>query len=61
MNKTDKVTTVCYGENREWNDRQDAIRFFNECFLMSEGSERERYALILSSLISGNTVCTDEE
>lgn len=61
MSKNDKVTTVCYGERREWDDRQEAIKFFSECFIMSEGSERERYATIYHALVSGEMYCTDEE
>ena len=55
----DMVTITCYGKT-ETMDRQKAINKFTEGLLCSEGSERERYAIILSGLMSGLTNVDDE-
>lgn len=54
------VKTICYGQTREWNDSEAAIKFFLDCFMNSEGSERERYYNILVKLRSGLNICTDD-
>jgi hypothetical protein len=62
MNKTykkGKVKTVCYGRERTWNSRNDAINFFSEGVLNSEGSEQQRYLKILVDLTLGKIVCRD--
>jgi hypothetical protein len=61
MSKNDKVVTVCYGERKEWNSREEARLFFLEGMITCEGAESERYARIYSKLISGLQVCTDNE
>ena len=55
----DKVTIVCYGR-KEVMDRNDAIRLYAEGVAVCDGSEKEKYANILSDLVMGMTVCTDE-
>lgn len=55
-----EIKTICYGQTRLWDNRDDAIKFFAEAIACSEGSERERYAIICSSLLDGEMVCTDE-
>lgn len=55
------VKTVCYGEERVFDDRQEAVDFYENCLLNSEGSERERYLEILIDLRSGKAVCRDEK
>jgi hypothetical protein len=54
------VTTICYGKKEVWNSRQDAVDFYRECMMYSEGSERERYTCIYLDLMDGKNVCTDE-
>ena len=54
------VKTICYGQTREWNDSEAAMKFFLDCFMNSEGSERERYYNILVKLRSGLNICTDD-
>ena len=56
----DSVTTVCYGEERVWDSREEAKNFFLEGLKATEGSERERYAAIYTKLILGKNYCTDE-
>ena len=56
---SERVKITCYGQEKEWN-RQEAITFYYEGYLNCEGSERERYAIILDQLCNGETVCTDE-
>lgn len=55
----DVVKTICYGKERIRDKKEDAIAFFVDCMLNSEGSERERYCNILSSLKANLKVCKD--
>ena len=55
----DVVKTICYGKEKIWDKKEDAIDFFVDCMLNSEGSERERYCNILSSLKANLKVCKD--
>ncbi len=54
------VKTICYGTERTFDDRQEAIDFYETCVVNSEGSERERYVEILIDLRSGKLVCSDK-
>ena len=56
----DSVTTVCYGEEKLWDNRKEAKEFFLEALKATEGSERERYAVIYTKLILGKNYCTDD-
>ncbi len=58
--KLDPVTTICYREKDEWEDRQEAIDFFSRAIIGSEGSEQSRYNKIYFELITGFVVATDE-
>lgn len=55
----DAVKTICYGKERLWDKKEEAIEFFIDCMLNSEGSEKERYCNILSSLKANLKVCKD--
>ena len=55
-----RVTTVCYGQRREWPSRKEAMDFFEEGILGSEGSEQERYVTIYFKLKNGATEASDE-
>ena len=55
----DVVKTICYGKERLWDKKEEAIEFFIDCMLSSEGSEKERYCNILSSLKADLKVCKD--
>ncbi|MDO5556925.1 MAG: hypothetical protein Q4G05_01590 [Clostridia bacterium] len=48
-----KIYVNCGGSLDVYNSKQEALDFFEECILMSEGSERERYTVIYFS-IKGN-------
>lgn len=37
----DVVKTICYGKERIWDKKEDAIDFFVDCMLNSEGSEEK--------------------
>ena len=56
--KNDIVTIHCYGDT-ETKTRLDAIKFYRECAVMSEGCEKERYMNILLDLYSGKKECYD--
>ena len=59
--KVDTVKTVCYGKEEVWDSRDEAMAFFLEGMISSEGSECERYTKIYTELSMGRSVCTDEE
>ena len=53
-------TTVCYGDVRNWNTMDEALAYFLEGMVCSDGSERDRYATIYSKLKSGMMFATDD-
>lgn len=55
----DKVKVTCYGRT-ETLTRKDALTKYTEAMAWSEGSELERYAKIVSELLSGCSECSDE-
>ena len=56
---SDLVTTICYGQKQEWDDRWKAVDFFKEGVMACDGSEKERYTNILLKLLAGETECSD--
>ena len=54
------VTTICYGQEKHWENRWDAIDFFKEGAMACDGSEKERYTNILLKLLAGEEACSDE-
>ena len=59
--KLDSVKTICYGEEKVWDNRDEASAFFLKGMTMSEGSEQSRYTKIYTEIMMGMSVCTDEE
>jgi len=55
------VKTICYHQEKVWDSREEAIDFFEEGIIMSEGSERERYQNIVTKLKLGYDECSDSE
>ena len=55
------VTTKCYGEQRVWDSRQEAMDFFREGMLACEGSEADRYSRIYAQLKDGAQYASDED
>ena len=55
----DRVTTICYGQKKEWDSRWEAIDFFKEGAMVCDGSEKDRYTTILLKLLAGETTCSD--
>ena len=55
----DRVTTICYGQKKEWDSRWEAVDFFNEGAMACDGSEKDRYTTILLKLLAGETTCSD--
>ena len=55
------VTTKCYGEQRVWDSRQEAMDFFLEGMLACEGSEADRYSRIYAQLKDGAQYASDED
>ena len=41
-----KIFVNCGGQLDVFNDKQEVMDFYEDCILMSEGSERERYTNI---------------
>lgn len=61
IKKLDPITTVCFDNTKEWDSREDAIKFFIVCANTSEGSERERYLTIIDKLYAGLNMCSDSK
>lgn len=59
-NKKEIITVMCYDNEEIWGDRNEAIDFYLECMIFSDGAERERYRTIFEQLMTGNMYCTDE-
>ena len=55
----DRVTTICYGQKKEWDDRWEAVDFFKEGAMACDGPEKDRYTTILLKLLAGETTCYD--
>ena len=55
----DRVTTICYGQKKEWDDRWEAVDFFKEGAMACDGSEKDRYTTILLKLLAGETTSSD--
>ena len=54
MKYNDKIYTVCYDTLDVFNTKEEAKKFYSECYYMSEGAEHERYASILVDLNFSN-------
>ena len=59
--KVKTIKTICYGEEKEWTSRAKAEQFFLRAMVGSEGAEQDRYTKIITELLMGFDVCTDEE
>ncbi len=57
----EKIIVKCYGKEKTYHSRKEAIKEFREAADWSEGCERERYMNILLDLYDGKTYCTDGE
>lgn len=60
MNPKWEVTTICKGEHRIWNDREDAKTFFLEMMMATDGEEHERAECIFIQIMNGLDECSDE-
>lgn len=56
----ERITTICYGKKDTWQSREEALAFFLQAMVGSEGSEQERYSNIYLQLCLGMTQCSDE-
>lgn len=61
MNRKRNVTTVCNGQKRVWDSREDAKSHFLEAMMNSDGADHDRYSGIYIQLQNGLSYCTDEE
>ena len=55
------VSVLCYGKMREFKSIKEAKDFYLECYLCSEGAEKERYAEILYQILDGKKIVYDDE
>ena len=60
MDRRRSVKTICNGEVKVWNDREEAKAFFLEMMMNSDGEEHDRYSGIYIQLQNGLSICTDE-
>ena len=54
MKYRDNAYTVCYDSLSVFKSKENAKKFYSECYQMSEGAEHERYASILVDLNFSN-------
>ena len=57
--RLDTVTTICYGDKKQWDTRKEAMSFFLQAIESSEGSEQQRYLRIYTQLSQGYDECSD--
>ena len=57
------IQVTCYVETKLWQDRNQAIIFYNDCMQYTDpqSSEYQRYATIVQQLLSGYTIVADEK
>ena len=60
VQKLKTVKTICYGEEQVWDSRKEAMDYFFEAQLGSDGSEKERYTNVYTKLLMGWEVCSDD-
>ena len=53
------VTTICYGKEKKWKHRKDAMEYFWCGVVSCDGAERDRYLNVLTDLELMKDVCTD--
>lgn len=58
--KLQTVKITCYGKEETWDCREEAVEFYLRAIAGSEGSECERYTIILMQLLAGLKKCSDE-
>lgn len=59
--RTDEVTVITYGKAKVFYTREQAIKEVQQWILGSEGAEQSRYCNVLSDLLDGKTLCTDDD
>lgn len=61
MPRTSKVTTVCNGRHKAWNDREEAQAHFLEVMMSTDGENHERAECVYIQLLHGLDECSDED
>ena len=61
VKKIDAIKTICYGQEKLFDSKREALDFYFEAASASEGAERERYENIIHQLNAGKTYCLDSE
>lgn len=61
VKKIDVIKTICYGQEKLFDSKREALDFYFEAVSSSEGAERERYENIIHQLNAGKTYCLDSE
>lgn len=57
--KVSPIEVTCYNQTSTYKSAKEAIAFFEECQMSTEGSERDRYTNILIKLRQGKTKIDD--
>ena len=55
----DKVVTICNGERKVWEHREDAVKFYAQALANGEGAMLRKYLNVLCSLFLDLVICTD--
>lgn len=57
---SEKITIVCYNRKKDYYSRKEAINFYEDAVICSDGHEQERYLNILCGLKSNETFICDK-
>lgn len=55
------VKTVCNGKCEVWTDYEEAIAYFLELMMSTDGEEHERAECVYIQLLHGLDECSDED
>ncbi|MBP1534668.1 MAG: hypothetical protein IK999_11190 [Ruminococcus sp.] len=61
MPRSHKVTTVCNGKRKVWNDYEEAKAYFLELMMSTDVEEHDRAECVYIQLIHRLDECSDED
>ena len=61
MPRSCTVTTVCNGKREVWNEYKEAMAYFLELMMSTDGEEHERAECVYIQLLHGLDECSDED
>lgn len=59
--KLDSVKIICYNQEKIWDSRDEALKFYTDAIINSMGAEQDRYIKICGQIIEGRACCNGDE